>query len=447
MRIAFLSWESLHSIMMGGVAYHVTELACALERKGHEVHVFTRLGRPNHPLYECIDGVHYHRCPYSSHSDPVEENKNMCRSIVSAVYAAEDFAGAFDIVHAHDWLTAHALAWIKWGRGRKTVFTVHSTEFGRSGNVFHKGISKTIRDIEWFGAFEADRVIAVSNALKNEVKWIYSIPDWKVSAVHNGISYWHFNGWINPAAVKARYGIAPLDPVVLFVGRMTSQKGPDLLVESIPNILKFYPRAKFVFAAGDGNLHGSVEARAWQLGVYHATRFFGYLDRWQLIDLYKACDCVCVPSRNEPFGIVILEAWAAGKPVVATDNGGPSELLWHNVTGYKVNATVDSISWGLGTLFSNFEHARWMGQNGRFAAEKCFSWDTISEKTLDVYYQLVPRPQIFEQAPAGRQEEKTAETGPKETDIEEIMEMGKTAVEETSIELVEYKETAETVAA
>ena len=117
----------------------------------------------------------------------------------------------------------------------------------------------------------------------------------------------------------------------------------------------------------------------------HATRFLGYHNGGALIDLYKACDAVCLPSRNEPFGISALEGWAAGKPVVASQNGGPSEFIWHNVTGLKIYATPESVGWGLGTLFTNFEWARWMGGNGRRAAETAFNWDTIAEKTEQCY--------------------------------------------------------------
>jgi len=128
-----------------------------------------------------------------------------------------------------------------------------------------------------------------------------------------------------------------------------------------------------------------AEARAQQLGVAHATPFLGFQANGELIDLYKACDVVCVPSRNEPFGIVILESWSAGKPVVSTRNGGPEEFVWHNVNGLKVYANPDSIAWGLGTLFTNFEWARWMGRNGRVAAETAFSWDAIAGQTLAAY--------------------------------------------------------------
>jgi glycosyltransferase involved in cell wall biosynthesis len=165
---------------------------------------------------------------------------------------------------------------------------------------------------------------------------------------------------------------------------MVYQKGPDLLIEAIPSILRFYHDAKFIFA-GDGEMLNQVRNRAHSLGVGHATRFLGFQQNGRLTNLYKACDAVCVPSRNEPFGIVLLEAWSAGKPVVATNNGGPAEFVWHEVNGLKVYPNPNSIAWGLGTLFTNFEWARWMGHNGRVAVETAFSWDHIADRVADIY--------------------------------------------------------------
>ncbi len=384
MRIAILSWESAHSIYVGGVAAHVTDLACALARKGQDIHVFTRMGHANHSLYECIDGVHYHRCPFDLHSDFVEEINNMCRAFVEALFVEEDTWGAFDIVHGHDWLTANALAWVKDGRGRKTVFTMHSTEYGRCGNNFLGGISERISHIEWKGMYCADKVISVSQTLRREVDWIYSLPEDKSKVIYNGVNCHDYDGWIDPASVKRLYEISPLDPMVLFAGRMVGQKGPDVLMEAVPRILKEHPHAKFVFV-GDGGMKQQVQDMAHWMGVGHATRFLGHLRGWQLRDLFKAADCICVPSRNEPFGIVILEAWSAGKPVVASVNGGPSEIVWHDVNGLKIQAAPDSTEWGVNTLFSDFDHAQWMGRNGRMATETIFSWDSIADDVMAVY--------------------------------------------------------------
>ena len=202
--------------------------------------------------------------------------------------------------------------------------------------------------------------------------------------IHNGVPVHKFDGFIDPAEVRRRYGIGPADPTVLYSGRLCVQKGPDLLLEAVPGLLRHYPNAKFVFA-GDGHMRGDLERRSQQLRVSHATQFLGCHNGSNLVDLYKACDVVCMPSRNEPFGISALEGWAAGKPVVASQNGGPSEFIWHNVTGLKVYATAESVGWGLGTLFTNFEWARWMGGNGRRAAETTFNWDSVAEKTERCY--------------------------------------------------------------
>jgi glycosyltransferase involved in cell wall biosynthesis len=384
MRIAFFSWEAVHSVFVGGIGFHVTELACALERKGHEVHIFTRMARPDHPSYERIHGVHYHRCAFVGNPDFIEEVANMCRSFVDTFLATEDYIGPFDVIHGHDWLTTMALEWINKARRHKTIFTIHSTEYGRCGNNFFKGKSQRIRHLEWLGSFCSDRVITVSNALKNEAMRIYSIPEPKMDVVYNGISYSDFDGWVDPGGVRRRYGVGPMDPMVLIVGRLVYQKGQDLLVSAIPYILNYHPNAKFVFV-GDGEMRKDVEHQAQCTGVSHATRFLGKQSSWALKDLFKSTDCVCVPSRNEPFGIVILEAWSAGKPVVATVNGGPNEIVWHNVNGLKIQDNPQSIAWGIGTIFEDFDHARWIGHNGRMTVETAFSWDVIADETINAY--------------------------------------------------------------
>lgn len=378
------SWESLHSHPVGGMAQHVSEIAAALERRGHEVHVFTR------PAYGTggvsrIDGVWYHYCPHNLCREVADEAQEMCRSFAWHFFQTENHIGHFDVIHAHDWLAANAMVWIKQARpSHRAVLTMHSTEYGRCGNEFWNGRSQRVRDHERHGSFCADKVIAVSQSLKNELMWMYNLPDSKCGVIYNGVPVHKYDGYINPAGIKARHGIGPVDPTVLFSGRLVLQKGADLLLEAIPGLLRHYRNAKFVFV-GDGHMRGDLQHRAHQLGVAHATRFLGQRTAHELVDWYKACDVVCVPSRNEPFGIIILEAWSAGKPVVASQIGGPNELISHNVTGLKIYPQVDSIGWGLGTLFTNFEWARWMGHNGRRAAEKSFTWDIVAKQTEHFY--------------------------------------------------------------
>ncbi|HVS37434.1 MAG TPA: glycosyltransferase family 4 protein [Gemmataceae bacterium] len=383
MRIALFSWETLHSIAVGGVGVHVSELAAALQRRGHEVHVFTRIG-PGQLHYERIHDVHYHRCGFRLSPNFVDEVNDMCRSFVHVFFAVEDHVGRFDVVHAHDWLASNAVVWIKEGRGRRAVLTMHSTEYGRNGNRFFGGQAVRVQDHERHGTYCADRVITVSNQLKAEIGWLYNVPDHKTRMIYNGVNSSAFDYDVDAGAVKAKYQIGPLDPTVLFAGRMVVQKGPDILVQTLPSVLRYYPHVKYVFA-GDGHLRGDVYAQAQRMGVAHAVRMLGDRRGRDLHDLFKACDVVAVPSRNEPFGIVILEGWSAHKPVVSTKRGGPSEFVWHGVNGLQVDDTADSVAWGLGTLLADHERCRWMGRNGRAAVDAAFSWDTIAAQTEEVY--------------------------------------------------------------
>jgi glycosyltransferase involved in cell wall biosynthesis len=328
---------------------------------------------------------------YSPHPEFVDDVNNMCRSFVDRLFEVEDFVGPFDVVHAHDWLAANAMIWIKQGRRHKTVFTIHSTEYARCGNAFTNGRSVRVREQERAGTYWADRIIAVSQATKDELTWMYEVPEPKISVIHNGVNPNRFDLQTDAGQDKSRYQIGPLDPTVLFCGRLVWQKGPDLLIEAIPQALRALSHAKFVFV-GDGEMRGALEARARQLNVMHAVRFVGHRKGEDLIRLFKLADIVCVPSRNEPFGIVVLEAWSAGKPVVVTHNGGPAEYVRHEVNGLKIYPRPDSIAWGLTTLFADFERARRMGLNGRMALVQRFGWDTIATQTEQVYSKVCPVP-------------------------------------------------------
>jgi glycosyltransferase involved in cell wall biosynthesis len=384
MRIALFSWESLHSIAVGGVAPHVTELAAALQRMGNEVHVFTRMGN-GQQHYEVIDGVHYHRCPFNLNPDFMMEMNNMCRSFAYHFVQIENVSGTFDIIHGHDWMTANALAELRNASGKRTVFTLHSTEYGRCGNVFYEGQSRHIRNLEWYGGFVADKIITTSETIKKEAKGIYNFEDWKIAMIPNGVSLQKFTGLIDPWSVKKWQNVGVWDPICLFVGRMVVQKGPDLLLEAIPSVSAEFPNAKFFFI-GDGYMRRGLEHRAWQLGVQHACRFLGYVLESDLVNFYQVCDMICIPSRNEPFGIVALEAWAAGKPIVVTHNG--FDYVWHDVNGLKVYDNPNSIAWGIKSALSDLRRAMWMGANGRRTAEG-FSWDNIAKMTTGVYKEIM----------------------------------------------------------
>ncbi|MFA7037426.1 MAG: glycosyltransferase family 4 protein, partial [Methanosarcina sp.] len=314
-RIGMFSWESLHSIRVGGIAPHVSELSEALVAEGHEVHLFTR-GHENND--DIINGVHYHRIAGDRTGGIVEQMNRMCDGMYCRFLDVREKAGEFDVLQGHDWHPVNVLCRIKAQFGLPFVLTFHSTEWGRNGNRHGDWWeAKEISHREWLGGYEASDVITTSRVLREEVQHIYKIPDYKMWEIPNGINVGKIKRQVDPGKIKRNYGIHPCLPVVLFTGRMSYQKGPDLLVEAAAKVLRKRD-AQFVLI-GEGEMRTHCEYQAQRLGIGNSCNFLGYAPDNTLIDWYNACDLVCVPSRNEPFGIVVLEAWDAQKPVVASD--------------------------------------------------------------------------------------------------------------------------------
>eukprot|EP00440_Ansanella_granifera_P008369 gb/GFBE01009066.1/.p1 GENE.gb/GFBE01009066.1/~~gb/GFBE01009066.1/.p1 ORF type:complete len:395 (+),score=97.90 gb/GFBE01009066.1/:1-1185(+) len=369
MRIAVFAWESLASVSVGGLGVVTTELSAALQRRGHEVHVFCR-GGGGKGGYECIDGVHYHFVD-APEGDLVDSMNAMCNSMIWSFGETMQMCGRFDVACCHDWMTCKAAVQVKNTHNIPVTFTFHSTERGR---ILGNNPNQRIMDLENEAAFVADKVIAVSGRFKGELMGEFHVPESKVWVVPNGIQCKHYDGGVDCSEVKGRYGIGPMDPTILFVGRMVGGlKGSDILVEAMPSILGCHGGAKAVFVGdGDAKMHGDHRSR--ELGIDGSCRFLGSKKGQELIDLYKACDVVCVPSRNEPFGLIVLEAWAAGKPVVASDQVGCPVDHWSN--GLTVSCTPEGIAWGVKEVFNDFERAREMGRRGREKAAFSMSWDS-----------------------------------------------------------------------
>ena len=382
MRIAVLSWESLYTIQVGGLSVVATGLAENLAKAGHEVYFFTRRA-PGQSQYLFINGVHYYTCQFDLGQNSLAFAYNMSKSMVGGLHEVEKYRGEFDIIHGHDWLVVEALHDLK-NEGYPVILTFHSTEYGRNGGNF--GDWWEFREIsgkEWYGGFIADRVTTVSSAMKKELNWLYSIPLEKIDVIPNAIDPTKYKLNIDIGKIKKSYGVRPSAPTVQFIGRMEYQKGPDILVEAIPKVLANRRDVRFIFA-GSGGMRGYLERRASELGVAYATRFLGFVPYWNFLELLNSCDIVCLPSRNEPFGIALLEAWAAGKPVVAADVGGLGENIENFVDGVKVYLNPDSVAWGINYLLNHSAALERLGAKGREKVKE-FSWSNIVDKLLKVY--------------------------------------------------------------
>lgn len=382
-RIGMFTWESLHSIRVGGISPHVSELSEALAIEGHEVHLFTRNSINEDKL---VNGVYYHKIACDQSGGIVEQMNRMCDGMYSRFLEVKENIGEFDILHGHDWHPVNVLCRIKAQFGLPFVLTFHSTEWGRNGNRHGSWWeAKEISHREWLGGYEASDVITTSTVLKEEVKHIYKIPDYKLWEIPNGINIGKMKRQIDPGDVKRHYGIHPCLPVVLFTGRMSYQKGPDLLVEAAAKVLK-KRNAQFVLI-GEGDMRSQCENQAQRLGIGNSCNFLGYAPDNTVIDWFNACDLVCVPSRNEPFGIVVLEAWDAKKPVVASD---AVALVENFRTGVIAHKEPSSIAWGLNYVLEGLGHNR-MGEKGYDLLKKRYNWKTIAEKTLEVYKKAIEK--------------------------------------------------------
>jgi glycosyltransferase involved in cell wall biosynthesis len=369
LKLGFFCWESLHAIRAGGLAPAATHLAEALA-KGNEVHFFTRGDSPDRE----IAGVAYHYCQPEA-DNIVDYCREMSRAMVGAY---EKVGGDFDYLHFHDWHTVEALRSLQ---DQNTIFSFHSTEFGRHGNtVGTEQIYRDISGIERDGAHLARQVTAVSGVLRDEVINLYQIPEEKCEVVPNGVIPREYQRTVNAGGVKQDYGIPPESPMIFFIGRLMHQKGPDLLLDGMPNVLSEYPDAH-VLIAGEGMMLAGLQARVRGMPV----RFLGLIPDAEYVRLLNAADLVVIPSRNEPFGLVLLEAWSASRAVVATNVGGLSENIDHLVDGVKVAVSPAAIAQGINRVVGDPQRLRALGAEGRRKIETRFRWDAIAARVSSIY--------------------------------------------------------------
>jgi glycosyltransferase involved in cell wall biosynthesis len=371
-KIAFFCWESLYTDRVGGLANAATYLAQELAKK-NEVHFFTR-GDGDFTF----GGVHYHTVRPSG-NNILDYCNSMSHQMVERFHQHD--LPQFDVLHFHDWHVTQALHLLQ---DRNTVFTFHSTEYGRNGNQYGGWWEYgEISGKEWYAALIAKKVTAVSGVLRDEVKHLYNIPDWKIQVFPNGVVPEQFDVILDQGEVKQSFGIHPYAPTILFIGRMCVQKGPDLLIDALPRVKERFWGVETIMA-GDGGMRPWLQERSQAMGL--SIRFPGYISDTEYVRLLAAADLVVIPSRNEPFGIVLPEAWSAGNPVVACDVGGLHENIEQYHDGIRTEVSAESIAQGIIEALDNSERSRRWGRAGRSKVYRDFQWNTIADR-LDRMYQ------------------------------------------------------------
>jgi starch synthase len=311
-----------------------------------------------------------------------------------------------DIVHTHTWYANMAGFWAKKLYGVPSVLTTHSLEPLRAWKAEQLGSGYAMSSwIERTAILDADAIIAVSNGTKADILRAY--PEVKAERIHviyNGIDLAEYQKTAEQSALK-KYGVDETKPYVLFVGRITRQKGVTHLVEAI----QYLPaETQVVLCAGApdtpeiaAEMRLKVEqARAQNPNIVWIEKM---VTKAEAIQLYSHAQVFCCPSVYEPFGIINLEAMACHAPVVASATGGILEVVVDGETGYRVPFEQDpatsfplhaeqfarDLAAKLSELLADPEKCRRFGANGRQRVEDIFSWEAIATQTIELYRSLI----------------------------------------------------------
>lgn len=303
---------------------------------------------------------------------------NLFAEVARYANLASDIARgeSFDIVHAHDWMTYPAGLAVAGATGKPLVVHVHSTEFDRAG----QNIDQRIYDIERRGMHAAMKVIAVSGLTKSLIVKHYGIEPDKVEVVYNAIES---NG--AGLGFDERYNISKDEKIVLFLGRITMQKGPEYFLAAAKKVLEVMDNVKFVMA-GSGDLIRKTIEMAAAMGIGHKVLFTGFLRGADVDRIYQMADLYVMPSVSEPFGIAPLEAMSHDVPVIISRQSGVSEVIQNalKVDFWDVNEMANKIV----AVLRHPPLGQTLRQHGSFEIRR-MSWTDAARSCVEVYQQVL----------------------------------------------------------
>ncbi len=278
----------------------------------------------------------------------------------------------FDVIHCHDWLTFQAGIKAKEVSGKPLVIHVHATEFDRTGG----NVNQQVYDIERGGMHAADLIIAVSGFTKSKIIEHYGIHPDKVIVVHNAVDLVYHDD---------DFHIDKQDKIVLFLGRITLQKGPDYFLEAARKCLEVDPHIRFVIA-GEGDMEGYIIEKAAEMGIADRVLFAGFVSGKDLDRMYQMADVYVMPSVSEPFGITPLESMKNGTPVIISKQSGVSEVISHclKTDFWDINALSDKIL----AVLRHEELRNELVHHGSIEIQK-FTWNEPARKCVEVYQRAI----------------------------------------------------------
>jgi len=387
MRVLMIGWE-FPPFFSGGLGVHVYNLTRELARKGVEVtYVMPKTHTPvsapwvrivqapfyaDFGIYALSEGGAVEDYP----SDPLEGARAFTEAVMNTVKRLLQQGERFDIIHCHDWISFPAGIALKHILGIPLVITFHATEYSRTADRPYK----PILDIEAHAIKEADHIITVSKKIRDdELVARYGADPSKISVIYNGINVEQF----------MREDVPKIDknaPIVLFLGRLTFQKGPEYFLQAAKLVHEILPDVQFIIK-GKGFLLPALVKMAAKLGIADKTIFLTQqMSDAELAALYRAADVYVMPSVYEPFGLTALEALVSGTPVILSKRVGATDIVHHVLTvdywdvEEMANKIISVLLWE--------PLRRTLSRNGQEEAKK-YSWSWVADETINKVYKRV----------------------------------------------------------
>ncbi len=392
MRICHLSWE-YPPVVYGGLGRHVHAMAREQARAGHEVVVISHVGIHHEanddasppPADEVLEGVRVIRVMRDAPFVPFEPETLLgwVSGLTSAMTRTSlAMAGDWpiDVLHSHDWMTAHAGSLVSTALTLPWVHTVHATEAGRHQGWLPGSLSQAIHSIEGWSVHEADRVVVCSDHMRWEVERLFGMGD--AIVIPNGVDA---SASLVDAALREEVRVRFPGPLIVHTGRLEWEKGAHTIIEALPRVKRSFPDVHCVIA-GRGSQSEALTQLAKRKRVASRVHMQGWLPETDLRALVAAADVAIVPSIYEPFGIVALEAASVGTPVVAARSGGLVEFLADDSHGWSFGAGdgADLARTVIDCLEDRTE-ARQRARSARDHVRRQHSWAVIAERTVREY--------------------------------------------------------------
>jgi alpha-maltose-1-phosphate synthase len=399
MRVALFTREYPPHIY-GGAGVHVEYLSRELAKTIEvEVHCWGE-------QHSDVGNLHIRGAePWSEITEGAEGKFKAALETVSLNLTQVKALAGVDLVHTHTWYASLAGFLAKKLYEIPFVLTTHSLEPLRAWKAEQLGTGYAMSSwIERTAILDADAVIAVSNGTRDDILRVYPLPPERVHVIYNGIDVAEYS-YTRETAALSKYVIDPGAPYILFVGRITRQKGVTHLVDAIPHLP---PNTQVILCAGApdtpeiaAEMREKVDqARRNNPRVIWIEKT---VPRSDVIQLYSHARVFCCPSVYEPFGIINVEAMACGAPVVASSTGGIPEIVVDGETGFLIPFDQDpatgfpadpakfarDLAARLGELLEDEPKCKRFGEAGRRRVEEKFSWSKIAGETIQLYESLI----------------------------------------------------------